>query len=55
MKIKIPLSCASCMGKMNALNYDAPLKILKERCWLVCTECDYEIQAEDFKRNLLTI
>ncbi len=55
MKIKIPLPCPSCNGRMYATKYDAPLNVLKDRSWLVCTECSYEIEAEDFKRNLLTI
>lgn len=54
-KINIPLSCPSCSGKMYALRYETPLKILKERGWLVCKECDYEIQTEYFKNRLFTV
>jgi len=54
-QINIPLSCPSCDGKMYAVSYDAPLKILKERSWQVCKECGFEQQADDFKRMLLTV
>lgn len=52
MKIDIPLSCPSCGGKMYSVRYAAPLKILKERSWHVCKECDFERSAEDFKKAI---
>lgn len=54
-KIDIPLFCPTCDGRMYAVSYDPPLKILKDRSWFVCKSCDYDILAEDFKKTLFTI
>jgi len=54
-QINIPLSCPSCDGKMYAVRYDAPLKILKQRSWQICKECGFQQQADDFKSRLLTV
>lgn len=54
-QIAIPLSCPSCDGRMYATAYDAPLKILKERSWQICRECGFERNADDFKKELLTV
>ena len=45
------VACPSCEGnKLFLTKYDAPLKILKERSWLICKECDYQIQTEEYKK-----
>jgi transcription elongation factor Elf1 len=49
-------TCPSCEGSRIYLSkYDAPLKILKNRSWLICKDCDFEIQTEDFKKTLFCV
>ena len=55
MIIGIPLSCPKCGARLKAVSYDVLLNILKKRSWHICTECDFEREAEDFKKELLTI
>ena len=48
--------CPSCEGsKLYLTKYDAPLKILKERSWLICKDCDYQIQVAEYKRSLFSV
>ena len=54
-QISIPLSCPTCDGRMYAIRFDSPLKILKERGWQICKTCGFERSIEDFKKGLLTI
>ena len=50
------VACPSCEGnKLFLTKYDAPLKILKERSWLICKECDYQIQTEEYKKSLFCV
>lgn len=55
MKIEIPLSCPKCNGKMYCITYDTILKILKNRMWHICKECNYSRDVDEFKRNLITV
>jgi hypothetical protein len=50
------VSCPSCEGNnLYLTKYDAPLKILKERSWLICKDCDYQIQTEEYKKTLFCV
>ena len=51
----IPVPCPKCDGKMVAVKYDTPLKILRQRSWQICKECWFERSADDFKNQLLTV
>ena len=51
----IPISCPKCSSKMIATWYKLVLKILKERSWQICTKCNFERSADDFKNSLLTV
>jgi len=51
----IPLSCPKCEGKMIAVKYDDPSQIYDEHSIQMCKECDYQIQTDDFKMQLLTV
>lgn len=53
--IQIPLPCPKCDGKMVATRYDATIKILKERSWHVCKDCNFQQSVDDFKNSLLTV
>lgn len=47
------VTCPTCGGnRVFFAKYDAPLKILKERSWLICKDCDYQVETEAFKRSL---
>lgn len=52
-KIEIPRPCPNCDGKMEKIEYDAPLNILGKRQWHVCTKCNFEQQVGDFKKELM--
>jgi len=54
-QIDIPITCPSCEGKMYLVQYDATLKILKERSWQLCKQCGFERSTDDFKKELLTV
>lgn len=54
-EIEIPRACPNCDGKMKAIQYDAPLKILGSRTWHICTKCNYEQQIGDFKKELMSV
>jgi len=50
------VTCPSCEGnELYVTKYDAPLKILKERSWLICKDCDYQIQVEEYKKSLFCV
>ncbi|MCH6570980.1 MAG: hypothetical protein IH780_00185 [Thaumarchaeota archaeon] len=51
----IPLSCPKCESKMIAVKYHDPSLIFDEHSVQTCKECDYQIQTEDFKKQLLTV
>ena len=51
----IPLSCPKCEGKMIAVKYSDPSQIFDEHNVQMCKECDYQIQIDDFKKQLLTV
>jgi len=51
----IPLPCPKCYGKMVAVRYDAVLKVLKDRGWHICKECDFQRNTDEFKEALFTI
>jgi len=51
----IPLSCPKCDGKMIAVKYHDPSQIFDEHSVQLCKECDYQIQTDDFKKELLTV
>jgi hypothetical protein len=54
-KLKIPIPCPLCGGHLMALGYDAPLRILSERGWHFCQECNFQRSIDDFKRELLSV
>ncbi len=50
------VACPSCEGNSLFLTkYDAPLRILKERSWLICKDCDYQIQTDEYKKSLFCV
>jgi len=51
----IPVSCPKCFGKLVAVRYDPSLKILKERGWHICTQCDFQMSTDEFKEALFTV
>ncbi len=51
----IPLSCPKCEGKMIAVKYHEPSLIFDKHSVQMCKECDYQIQTDDFKKQLLTV
>ena len=51
----IPLPCPKCKGKMIAVKFSDPSQIFDENNVQFCKECGYQIQVEDFKRELLTV
>ena len=57
MKSK-PLSftCPSCKQRsmINASHF-VPMKTFKSTKWLICQDCGFEMSAEDFKKELLTV
>ena len=55
MKHDIPIPCPRCSGKMYAITYDVIIRVLKPRSWQVCKNCDYSRDADDFKKELLTV
>ena len=51
----IPLSCPKCESEMIAVKYSDPSQIFDEHSVQMCKECDYQIQTDDFKKQLLTV
>ncbi len=51
----IPLSCPKCEGEMIAVKYGDPSQIFDEHSVQTCKKCDYQIQTDDFKKQLLTV
>jgi len=51
----IPLLCPKCEGKMIVVKYNDPSQIFDEHSVQTCKECDYQIQTDDFKKQLLTV
>ncbi len=53
-----PLSftCPSCEHRslINAGHF-APMKIFKITKWLICQDCGFERNTEDFKKEVLTV
>ncbi len=50
------LPCPSCGGnRLFLTKYEVPLKILKERSWLVCKDCDFQIPTEKYKKSLFCV
>lgn len=55
MKIDIPIPCPYCGGKMYSTGYDTQIKILKQRTWHICKECNFTQDTDIFKRRLLSV
>ena len=51
----IPLSRPKCEGKMIVVKYSDPSQIYDDHSVQLCKECDYQIQTDDFKKQLLTV
>ena len=51
----IPLSCPKCESEMIAVKYHDPSLIFDEHSVQTCKKCDYQIQTDDFKKQLLTV
>jgi len=51
----IPLSCPKCESEMIAVKYCDPSLIFDEHSVQTCKECDYQIQVDDFKKELFTV
>ncbi|MFI5416437.1 MAG: hypothetical protein ACHQW9_00090 [Nitrososphaerales archaeon] len=50
--MSIPLNCPNCNGKLVLVFYEVLLNILKKRSWHVCQNCDFERDAEKYKREM---
>ena len=55
MIIGIPLECPVCGGKLYAVSYEVLLNVLKKRSWHVCRNCNYEREAEEFKKEICCV
>ncbi len=51
----IPLSCPKCESEMIAVKYGDPSQIFDNHSIQICKECDYQIQVDDFKKELFTV
>ncbi len=51
----IPLSCPKCEGKMIAVKFGDPSQLFDKHGVQICKECDYQIQTDDFKKQLFTV
>ena len=50
------LPCPSCGGnRLFLTKYEVSLKILKDRSWLVCKDCDFQIPTEKYKKSLFSM
>jgi len=48
--------CPSCNGEnLFYTKYEAPLKVLKDRSWLLCKDCEYQIEMEEWKKSLYCV
>lgn len=54
-QFSVPTPCPNCGGKMTSREWKVILKILRQRSWICCTECDFEETADQFKERLLTV
>ena len=55
VKLRIPMPCPTCEGRMCAVGYLVSSIIPKDASWQFCMECGFYQLAEDFKEKLLTI
>jgi len=45
--------CPRCDGNNLILtSYEVTIRILKDRSWITCSDCDYEIEVDKFKKQL---
>jgi len=51
----IPFPCPKCEGELITVKYGDPSQIFDENSIQFCKRCDYQIQVEDFKKELLTV
>ncbi len=51
----IPLPCPKYESEMIAVKYHDPSQIYDEHSVQLCKECDYQIQVDDFKKELFTV
>ncbi len=51
------MPCPKCGNRLEAITHEPALKILKNRCWHVCTSetCRYSVDAEKFKKTLWSV
>ena len=49
------LACPKCSSTMEIVSYSPVFKILKERSWHVCTNCDFERSVDDYVKGILTV
>ena len=50
---KLFAACPKCKhDKLYTTEYNSPVKTIKVKNWLVCKDCDYAIQIEEFKKIL---
>ncbi len=55
VKMKIPLRCPKCDGRMYAVAYVIEIQILEESSLQICKECGFRQKALDFKDQLCTV
>ncbi|HLC10032.1 MAG TPA: hypothetical protein VJJ01_02840 [Nitrosopumilaceae archaeon] len=50
---QLNVTCPRCNSDgLFYTRYETPLKVLKQRSWLYCKPCGYEVEVEDFKKSL---
>jgi hypothetical protein len=56
-QIDIPTPCPKCGSKMFSQRSIKSGLFISRTVWIVCwnENCNYEISADEFKRNLLTV
>ena len=55
VKMRIPVPCPLCEGRMFGVAYVMKLHIIEESSIQVCGECGFCQLADDFKKTLLTV
>lgn len=45
--------CPHCDGNnLELTKYEVSLHVLKDRSWITCSDCDYEIEVDKLKKQL---
>ena len=51
--VRLIASCPACRGnRLFLTRYEPVIQLLKDRNWLYCKDCEYEIETDKFKEML---